>query len=264
LALIVALTLACEASDPAGSDPPVALDAGDLDSGRMRDAGAADATSDPDAAGGGEGGTSGSGGQGGEAGRDGGGDGDGDGDGDPEPDAATADAALPTDAAQNSAQGAACLGAGSQVTPSGEGACASPFIIDMRALDHGDGVFHSAGAESTNGLVPSIGKCASGTARDIVYTVQLPSEADLEVSVDAAPGADPSILVQAGPDATCEAAAALECIDEGGAGDCEYLRVRAAQGGFEGATPQVVVGEVEHSGVPLTVRFRLIDPAGGS
>jgi hypothetical protein len=266
---IVACALGCEASDPAGSDGVVVdADAGARDAGGQGESDAADgrdAAADAAAAGmsGQGGGGSGGGGEGGggSGATDASGDGDGDGDGDA--DGSVSDGGALTDGAQGD-QGAACLGAGSQVAPSGAGECASPFVVDMRALEYGDGVVHEAGAASTNGLVPSLDKCAAGTARDIVYTVQLPSDADLEVSVDRAEGADPSILVQEGPDAACDKAAVTECVDESGAGGCEYLRVRATQGSYESSTPQVVIGEVEHSGVPLTVRFRLIDPGGGS
>jgi hypothetical protein len=263
LLLIVACAFGCEASDPKGGDPLIPAGDGDGD-GDGPDAGESDASvlgdAGPDA-----GSEAGSGGAGGGASGTGGTAGDpvneadgGDGDGD-QPDAG---GARDPDAASD--LGAACFEAGDQVAPTGLGACDAPFVIDMRMLELGEAVVHAAGNATTNGLTPSIGKCAVGTARDIVYNVQLPSEADLEVSVDAAEGADPSILVQDGPDAECDKAAATECVDESGAGACEYLRVRASRGAYEDATPQVVIGEIEHSGVPLSVRFRLVDPAGGS
>jgi hypothetical protein len=40
--------------------------------------------------------------------------------------------------------------------------------------------------------------------------------------------------------------------------------VRTAQGGFDDNTAQVVISETIASEKPLTVRFRLHDPGGGS
>lgn len=203
----------------------------------------------------GAGGTGGDSGQGGESGSSGtsgeGGEG-----GEPAPDGGPLGDAGPQDAV--------CFGGGSASAADGTGACADPIAIDMSELDFGDAVFHRTGTEATNGLVPQIGKCAEGTGRDVVFNVKTDGTADLEISVDAEDDSDPIILVQDGPDTECDKSAATECIDDTGAGECEYLRVRVASGGYTENTPQVVIAETDASGLALTVRFRLIDPGGGS
>jgi hypothetical protein len=157
-----------------------------------------------------------------------------------------------------------CFAGGDDVESSATGACDDPILIDMSALGFGDTVAHRTGTANTNGLVPSIDKCAEGTGRDVVFNIKTAGTADLEVSVDAADGSDPIILVQDGPDAECDKSAATACVDDTGVGECEYLRVRVSAGGYEDNTPQIVIAETVDSSVALDVRFRLIDPGGGS
>jgi hypothetical protein len=157
-----------------------------------------------------------------------------------------------------------CFGGGSEHESSATGACDAPIEIDMRELTYGDAMFHRTSGAVTNGVPPSIGKCAEGTGRDIVYTVQVPDQADLEISVDTKDGSDPIILVQEGPDPECDKSAATACVDDTASGECEYLRVRVSAGAYESDTPQVVIAETTPSGAALVVRFRLVDPGSGS
>ena len=205
---------------------------------------------------GGESGTgdSGEGGQGGESG--GSGDGGTAGGAGDEP-----DASIEGDAGE---QDAVCFGGGVEQTSSASGACDSPIVIDMRELAFGDVVFFQTSTETTNGLVPSIDKCADGTGRDVVFNVQVPDATDLEVSVEATDASDPIILVQDGPDLECDKSDATLCVDDTAVGECEYLRVLVSAVEYEGDTPQVVIAETQPSGAALTVRFRLADPGGGS
>jgi hypothetical protein len=206
----------------------------------------------------GEGGSSGAGagGESGSSGTSGEGGGGGDGGEGPEPDAGPGDDAGPQDAV--------CFQGGDEIESSASGACDAPIIIDMSELDFGATVFHRTGTATTSGLAPNIDKCGEGTGRDVVFNVKTPGTADLEVSVDAADGSDPIIVVQEGPDTECDKSAATLCADDTAAGECEYLRIGVASGGYEDNTPQVVIGEIAPSGVALEVRFRLIDPGGGS
>ena len=205
------------------------------------------------------GGTGGAGGLGGSGGRDDagtdGGDAGGSGDGG-EP-----DAMIDVDSGP---QDAVCFAGGSEREATATGACDDPIVLDMRELGYGDAVFHRTLSSVTNGLPPSIGKCAEGTGRDIVFNVQVPDATDLEISVDAEDGSDPIILVQQGPDAECHKAEATACVDDAADGECEYLRVRVAAGEYESDTPQIVIAETTPSGASLVVRFRLVDPGSGS
>lgn len=205
--------------------------------------------------GGGESGTGGDSGDGGESGSSGEGGESGDG-GEPLPDGGEDSDAGPQDAV--------CFAGGAEAESSATGACDDPIVIDMTELGFGETLFHRTGSANTNGLVPSLSKCAEGTGRDVVFNVKTSGAADLEVSVDAADNSDPIILVQDGPDVECDKSAATACVDDTAGGECEYLRVRVSAGGYEDNTPQVVIAETVHSGVALEVRFRLIDPAGGS
>lgn len=205
----------------------------------------------------GEGGAgAGGGGAGGESGGSGAGGESGDGGDEPDPDAGPASDA--------GAQDAVCFQGGDAIESSASGACDAPIVIDMSELDFGATVFHRTGPDTTSGLVPNIDKCGEGTGRDVVFNVKTSGTADLEVSVDAADGSDPIIVVQEGPDTECDKSAATLCVDDTAVGECEYLRIAVATGGYEDNTPQVVVGETVPSGVSLEVRFRLIDPGGGS
>jgi len=196
------------------------------------------------AAAGGEGGSSGEGGESGDGGEG------------PEPDAGSQGDAGPQDAV--------CFAGGDEAASSASGACDAPILIDMSELAYGATVFHRTGAETTSGLVPNIEKCGEGTGRDVVFNVKTSGAADLEVSVDAAEGSDPIIVVQDGPDTQCDKSAATLCVDDAAAGECEYLRIAVSTGGYDDNTPQVVIGETVPSGVALDVRFRLVDPGGGS
>lgn len=161
-------------------------------------------------------------------------------------------------------QDAVCFAGGDEAESNATGACDDPIVIDMTELGFGDTLVHRTGSANTNGLVPSLDKCAQGTGRDVVFNVKTSGAADLELSVGAVDGSDPIILVQDGPDTACDKSAATACVDDTAAGECEYLRVRVSAGGYEDNTPQVVIAETIHSGVALEVRFRLIDPGGGS
>lgn len=203
----------------------------------------------------GAGGDSGDGGEGGSSGTSGEGGESGDG-GEPLPDGG--------EDIDAGSQDAVCFAGGGKAESSATGACDDPIVIDMSELGFGDTLFHRTGSTNTNGLPPSLDKCAEGTGRDVVFNVKTSGAADLEVSVDAADIGDPIILVQDGPDTACDKSAATACVDDNAVGECEYLRVRVSAGGYEDNTPQVVIAETIHSGVAFDVRFRLIDPGGGS
>jgi hypothetical protein len=161
-------------------------------------------------------------------------------------------------------QDAVCFQGGDEIESSASGACDAPILIDLSELAFGAAVFHRTGTATTSGLAPNIDKCAEGTGRDVVFNVKTAGTADLEVSVDAADGSDPVILVQEGPDTECDKSAATLCVDDTSVGECEYLRIPVSMGGYEDNTPQIVIGEVAPSSIALGVRFRLIDPGGGS
>jgi hypothetical protein len=229
-----------------GGDDASIEDASDGDSSIEEQSGGSGGSGGGESGTGGDGGESGSSGEGGESG-DGG-----------EP---TLDGGEDID---SGAQDAVCFAGGDESESSATGACEDPIVIDMVELGFGDTLVHRTGSANTNGLVPSLDKCAEGTGRDVVFNVKTSGVADLEVSVDAVDGSDPIILVQDGPDIECDKSAATACVDDTAAGECEYLRVRVSAGGYEDNTPQVVIAETIHSGVAFDVRFRLIDPGGGS
>jgi hypothetical protein len=264
LTLFVACALGCggddvEAAGGTSGESGAGGEGGSAgDDASIEDASDGDSSVDEQGGGGGTGGdgTGGSGGSSGESGTGGGGGESGDGGEEPGPDGGDELDAGPQDAV--------CFAGGDEVESGATGACDDPIAIDMSALGFGDTVVHRTGTANTNGLVPSLGKCAEGTGRDVVFNVKTAGTADLEVSVDAADGSDPIILVQDGPDAECNKSAATACVDDTTAGECEYLRVRVSAGGYDENTPQVVIAETNDSGIALVVRFRLIDPGGGS
>ncbi len=254
--------------DGSPSDAGIAIDGGSPDGSHADGSGPGDGDLDPGTGPGGDGdeanGSPGGDGDGaGPPGEDpaGGGDGDGDtssGDGDGDGDG---------DSAPTGPMDAFCFGDGEAAVPEpggGSGECASPIVIDLRGKPLDTTVYYETPSAPTDGEPLPLGKCGQDTARDIVFNVPVPSEADLEVSVDATVDADPIILVQEGPDDLCTKKSATECVDDEGAGGCEYVRLRTSAGGYDDNTPQVVISEQIPSGKALTVRFRLIDPQGGS
>lgn len=266
LALFIAWALGC-GDDKTGAAPGGSGgggQGGDAGDASIEDASDGDSSTEEEQSGGSGGagsGGSGSGaggdsGEGGDSGSGGGGD-SGDGGEEPGPDGGGEDAGA-------GAQDAVCFAGGAQIESSATGACDDPIVIDMLELGFGETVVHRTGTANTNGLVPSLDKCAEGTGRDVVFNVKTSGTADLEVSVDAADGSDPIILVQDGPDTACDKSAATACVDDNAAGECEYLRVRISAGGYDENTPQVVIAETSDSSVAFDVRFRLIDPGGGS
>jgi hypothetical protein len=273
LAVLVASAQACGEDKPANAAQGGSGDGGEgggAGDASIEDASGGDSAIDEGGGAGGAGGEAGSGGDSGEGGSSGAGAGgesgnggtsgeggeSGDGGEGPQADAGPQGDAGPQDAV--------CFQGGDEIESSASGACDAPIIIDMSELGFGATVFHRTGTATTSGLVPNIDKCGEGTGRDVVFNVKTPGTADLEVSVDAADGSDPSIVVQEGPDTECDKSAATLCVDDTAAGECEYLRISVASGGYEENTPQIVIGEIAPSGVALEVRFRLIDPGGGS
>ena len=252
--------------DGSPSDAGIAIDGGSPGGSHTDGSGPGDGDLDPGAGPGGDGdeanGSPGGDGDGaGPAGDDPAGGGDGDGD------TGSGDGAGDGDSAPTGPMDAFCFGDGEAAVPEpggGSGECASPIVIDLRGKPLDTTVYYETASAPTDGEPLPLGKCGEDTARDIVFNVPVPSEADLEVSVDATVDADPIILVQEGPDDLCTKKSATECVDDEGAGRCEYVRLRTSAGGYDDNTPQVVISEQSPSGKALTVRFRLIDPQGGS
>ena len=72
----------------------------------------------------------------------------------------------------------------------------------------------------------------------------------------------PAVAICAGSD--CAKANTVTCLNETGAGGCEYTRLRWGSEAFEGATTQLILSEAESSGQPLILHLRLRDPGSGS
>ena len=157
-----------------------------------------------------------------------------------------------------------CFLGGNPVTPTGNGTCASPYIIDMQGLAMGSVVYHdagTAGADETTQI--GYGGCQlttlfDNTQRDLVYQVLVPSLTNLlDVSVDAQAGADPRVGLF--EDVSC-GQPVNDCADDGGVGQCDALRGDSMQGEWFGTGPYVIVSELQDSGQPLTIRFRIDGP----
>jgi hypothetical protein len=176
---------------------------------------------------------------------------------DPQPDAGR-------DAGSASTSPQLCLADGSAVQSAASGACDDPIVVDLSGAELGDVFVHESPSLATDGPVIGLDKCAESTERDVVYQVQLPDEADLELAVQASGGADPILLVQDALDPTCGTAITLACVDDYAEDECEELRVNVSRGGFADDTVQLVIAETEASGRALSVRFRVADPGGGS
>jgi hypothetical protein len=150
------------------------------------------------------------------------------------------------------------------VVPEATGACDAPFVVDLREGRQGDVFVHVARGDAFDADAPGIGKCGASTERDIVYNVMLPAETDLEISAKMGDAGDPIVSAQRAVRAKCDKPETTHCVDDSGAGACEYLRLPAGSAVFKDDTPQIIVSEMRDSGGELTLHLRLADPRGGS
>ena len=165
----------------------------------------------------------------------------------------------------NSIDSANCFnnGVAAAFVGDGVGSCEMPLGVDLSAGNPGDVSYVTLPTTSLDVALPATSKCGADTARDLVLLVWVPHGADLEVTVDAAKGADPLIVVMDPPTADCSAGTISQCVDRGGIGQCEYLRIRAPSASDPGYR-QLVVSELVDSGTPYTLRLRLQNPSGGA
>jgi hypothetical protein len=151
--------------------------------------------------------------------------------------------------------GPLCFTGGTSVSPTGSGTCADPYFIDMTAVAAGEIRYHDTGAIGADEADMG-GPCGTeftSTGRDVVYHLDLADTVTgVEISVDAAGGADPRIGVAEDPSCGQPINA---CADEGGSGSCEYLLGPKDGTGFFG-DPYVIISEATGSGTSFTVRFR--------
>jgi len=75
---------------------------------------------------------------------------------------------------------------------------------------------------------------------------------------------DPWLIVQDGPHSDCAKANTVLCLDEAGADECEYARLRWGSDAFAGPTTQLILSEANGSGQPLTLHLRLRDPGSAA
>jgi len=173
------------------------------------------------------------------------------------PDAAEPDSAMPDAAEPDASSVLECFAnGGSGANLSGAGTCADPKIVDLTTVAVGDEIVHG-GADAPNDETDnySMDTCAGGaTGWDMIYQVTLPAAAThLEVSVDAAAGANPVIGIHEDP--SCGQPVNY-CADQGGAGECEVVSGGRNGPNWFGSPTYVSVSEVTWSNMPLTIRFR--------
>ncbi|MEM6993262.1 MAG: hypothetical protein AAF721_22305 [Myxococcota bacterium] len=151
--------------------------------------------------------------------------------------------------------GEACFEGGTPAPPpTGSGTCADPYVIDLSMEAHGTIVTHdlTGGADEMD-LGGGCDDPPTGTARDVVYHVMMPDDVmELQLSVDAADGADPRLAVAEDPSCFQPMNA---CATVGGVGACEGLVAPRGGAGFFGVSTYAVVSELADSGADLVVRF---------
>ena len=158
-----------------------------------------------------------------------------------------------------------CFGGGSKVTFTGDGVgtCDNPLRVDLSAGNPDDVSFLTLPSTMLDETLPDTGKCGAGAMRDFVLLVWVPAGADLEVSVDGVKNRDPLVIVIDPPTADCATGTASQCVDRGGVGDCEYLRINAPAANDPGYR-QLVISELESTSTRYTLRLRLLAPGGGA
>lgn len=139
---------------------------------------------------------------------------------------------------------------------SGTGDCGDPLRLDLSAGDPGDVSYVVLPTSQLDTNLPVPDKCGAGTARDLVLLVWVPLGADLDVTVDGEAGADPTILAVNPATADCGTATVSQCVDQGGKGACEYIKIHAPATADPGYR-QIVVSEVKATETPYTLRLRL-------
>lgn len=136
---------------------------------------------------------------------------------------------------------------------SGSGTCSSPWVIDLGPSGIGGELAVQTGP---GGFDENIGfgyGCGGSTARDLVYHVILPPGAvGMEISTDAAAGADPYIGVAEDPSCYQPTNA---CGESGGAGEAECVSASNPEV-FFGTSTYVYISEVVHTGTDFKVSFR--------
>lgn len=150
-----------------------------------------------------------------------------------------------------------CLSGGTQIASVGSGTCAAPAVLDMRNSYSGDIRLHYIGAAAgaDEATEPASTTCGiASTARDFVYQVLLPAGADLDMSVDAAGGANPVLFVH--EDSACSQPINV-CADDAGVGGCEFVSATHGSGAISGQAPYVTLSEATNSGVAFYTRFKV-------
>ena len=153
---------------------------------------------------------------------------------------------------------AACFDSGVEVAfeGNGTGSCDNPLRVDLSAGYPGDVSYVTLPDVLLDTDLPVPDKCGAGTTRDLALLVWVPLGADLEVTVDGVIGADPLVLVVDPATADCASGTAAQCVDRGGMGACEYLKIPAPTDADPGYR-QIIVSEVIATDTPYTLRLRL-------
>lgn len=155
-----------------------------------------------------------------------------------------------------------CPSAGTKITPTGAGSCASPYLVDLSSAKVGDVVYMqvagTVGSNEKQFSYPSYSGCnPSSTARDVIFALTLPTTgvSGVWVHADAVPGADPIATML--EDTSC-GQPANACSNVNGKDKEECLLAKKGGTGYFGNKPYAVVSEVIHSNKPLTVRFKMV------
>jgi hypothetical protein len=159
----------------------------------------------------------------------------------------------------------ACFDGGTAIgATTAAGNCTQPIAINLSGASVGAVSTYTVpgtmGAQSARSWTEGSSCGVTGfdaSTRYVVFSVDVGTATALEVSVDAAAGANP--LVGVAEDPSCQQPLNA-CADDGALGECEFVRAEKGGFGFFGTSTYVIVSDGAASSAEMTVRFRLGAP----